>query len=164
MLKGSLTGSDPTFAAGRPNLGTQPPGVSSAAMIGVLIIGHDTLPESLAQAATHVLGGRPAQFDVLPVSCDDDPLNLLPRAKAAIARLDTGEGVVVFSDIYGATPCNVATRLLVPGKVEGVAGVSLPMLVRALCHRSEPLADVVQRACSGGREGVIDINRDPCHA
>ena len=133
-------------------------------MIGVLIIGHDTLPESLAQAATHVLGGRPTQFEVLPVTCDDDPLDLLPRARAAVAKLDSGEGVVVFSDIYGATPCNLVGKLIDPGHVEAVAGVNLPMLVRAFTYRSKGLDTMIKKAVSGGCEGVLHIELDPAYA
>ena len=133
-------------------------------MIGVLIIGHDTLPESLAQAATHVLGSRPAQFEVLPVTCNDDPLDVLPRAKDAIAKLDTGEGVVVFSDIYGATPCNLVGKLIDPGHVEAVAGVNLPMLVRALTYRTRGLDTMVRKAVSGGCEGVLHLEVDPRYA
>jgi len=133
-------------------------------MIGVLIIGHDTLPESLAQAATHVLGGRPAQLDVLSVTCDDDPLDLLPRAKASIARLDTGEGVVIFSDIYGATPCNLVGKLIEPGRVEAVAGANLPMLVRAFTYRTKGLELMIRKAVSGGCEGVLHIEVDPRYA
>ena len=133
-------------------------------MIGVLIIGHDTLPESLAQAATHVLGSRPAQFDVLPVTCDDDPLDLLPRARAAIARLDSGDGVVVFSDIYGATPCNLVGKLIEPGRVEAVAGVNLPMLIRAFTYRGKDLDTLIKKAVSGGCEGVLHLEVDPRYA
>ena len=133
-------------------------------MIGVLIIGHDTLPESLAQAATHVLGSRPAQMDVLSVTCDDDPLDVLPRARAAIAKVDTGEGVVVFSDIYGATPCNLVGKLIDPGHVEAIAGVNLPMLVRALTYRTKGLETMVRKAVSGGCEGVLHLEVDPRYA
>src|SRR5512137_3229904 len=69
-------------------------------MIGILIVAHDTLGESLVRAVTHVLGGRPPQFEAFAVAATDDPLLLLPRAREAVARLDTGDGVVVFSDIF----------------------------------------------------------------
>ena len=133
-------------------------------MIGVLIIGHDTLPASLAAAVTHVLGAKPAQFDVMPVDCNDDPLAVLPRAKAAIARLDTGEGVLIFSDIYGATPCNLVGKLVEPGHVEAVAGVNLPMLVRAFTYRGKGMDTMVKKAVSGGCEGVLHLEGDPRHA
>ncbi len=133
-------------------------------MIGVLIIGHDKLPESFAAAVTHVLGARPAQFDVLAVDCNDDPLDVLPRARAAVAKLDTGEGVVVFSDIYGATPCNLVGKLVDPGRVEAVAGVNLPMLVRAFTYRGKDLETMVRKAVSGGCEGVLHLEVDPRYA
>ena len=91
-------------------------------MIGILIIAHDSLGDGLAHAVTHVLGSRPPQFEVLSVAATDDPLMLLPAARQLIARLDTGAGVLVFSDIYGASPCNLVGKLLEPGRVEGVAG------------------------------------------
>ncbi|MDH5288195.1 MAG: PTS sugar transporter subunit IIA [Betaproteobacteria bacterium] len=133
-------------------------------MIGVLIIGHDALPASLAAAVAHVLGERPPQFDVLSVACDDDPLDVLPRARAAVARLDTGDGVLVFSDIYGATPCNLVGKLVEAGRIEAVAGVNLPMLVRALTYRDKGLETMAKKAVSGGCEGVLRLEAGPVHA
>jgi len=82
---------------------------------------------------------------------------LLPQAIKLTRGLDQGSGVLILSDVYGATPSNIAGRLLVPGKVEGVAGVNLPMLVRALTYRNEPLKTVVAKAVSGGIEGVMQM-------
>jgi len=133
-------------------------------MIGILIVAHDTLGESLVRAVTHVLGARPLQFEALAVAANDDPLLLLPRAREAVARLDTGDGVVVFSDIFGATPCNLACKLLVPGRVEGVAGVNLPMLVRVFTYRTRGMDTLMKKAVSGGCEGVLRIDLDPAYA
>ena len=133
-------------------------------MIGILIIAHDSLAEGLARAVTHVLGTRPPQFEVLSVSATDDPLLLLPAARELLANLDTGKGVMVFSDIYGASPCNLAGKLLKPGRVEGIAGVNLPMLVRAFTYRNRDLDTMVKKAVSGGCEGVLHINVDPVYA
>jgi PTS system ascorbate-specific IIA component len=133
-------------------------------MIGILIVAHDTLGESLARAVTHVLGARPPQFEVLSVSSTDDPQNLLPAAREQIARLDTGEGVVVFSDIYGATPCNLACKLLQSGRVEGISGVNLPMLVRAFTYRTRGMETLLKKAVSGGCEGVLHVDAGPAYA
>ena len=73
-------------------------------------------------------------------------------------QLDDGDGVLVFTDILGATPSNIASRLLRPGKIEGVSGVSLPMLIRALTYRNEPLAAVVDKAMSAARECTVHID------
>jgi PTS system mannose-specific IIA component len=133
-------------------------------MIGVLIVAHDTLGESLVKAVTHVLGSRPPQFDVVSVSAADDPLLLLPKARAALDRLDTGDGVAVFSDIFGATPSNLAGKLVKPGRVELVTGVNLPMLVRAFTYRTRGMDTLVKKAISGGCEGVLHVEVDPVYA
>ena len=133
-------------------------------MIGVLIIAHDALGDSLIKAVTHVLGARPPQFEALSVKASDDPLALLPRARLAVRALDTGEGVLVLSDIYGATPCNLAVKLLDPGHVEGIAGVNLPMLVRAFTYRTKGMDTLIKKAVSGGCEGVLHVETDPVYA
>jgi PTS system ascorbate-specific IIA component len=133
-------------------------------MIGILIVAHDKLGDSLIGAVTHVLGQRPPQFEVFPVAATDDPLLLLPKAREAVARLDTGEGVLVFSDIYGATPCNLACKVLAPGRVEVVSGVNLPMLVRAFTYRTKGMETMIKKAISGGCEGVLRVEVDPVYA
>jgi len=133
-------------------------------MIGVLIVAHDSLGESLVRAVTHVLGARPAQFEVMSVAASDDPLLLLPAARAAVDRLETGDGVVVFSDIFGATPSNLAGKLVRPGRVELIAGVNLPMLVRAFTYRTRGMDTLVKKAISGGCEGVLHVEVDPVYA
>lgn len=133
-------------------------------MVGFLIIAHGDLGEALLQCAAHVMGGKQPHLMQLSVKRSDEPDEMERRARAIIETLDQGDGVLVFADIFGATPCNIASRVLRTGSVEGVTGVNLPMLVRVLCHRDEPLAEVVQKALSGGREGVIDISKDPCNA
>ncbi|MSP98160.1 MAG: PTS fructose transporter subunit IIA [Betaproteobacteria bacterium] len=126
-------------------------------MVGILIIAHGTFGEALIHCCTHVLGERPAHVGHLSVAVGDDPDAVLPRARAALEALDSGEGVLVVTDVLGATPSNIATRLLEPGRIEGVSGASLPMLIRALNYRDEPLATVVAKAISGGCEGVVHI-------
>jgi len=126
-------------------------------MIGVLIVAHGALGESLVAAVTHVLGARPPQFDVFPVAPDDDPLVLLPKARDAVNAVDTGEGVAVLADLYGATPCNLAVKLAAAGRVEVIAGVNLPMLVRAFTYRTKGLDTLVRKAISGGCEGVLHV-------
>ena len=133
-------------------------------MIGVLIVAHDTLPDSLVKAVTHVLGVTPLQFEVLSVKASDDPFDLLPNARALVDRLDTGDGVLIFSDIYGATPCNLAGKLQEKGRIELVAGVNLPMLVRAFTYRAKGMDTMVKKAVSGGCEGVLHLEADPRYA
>lgn len=133
-------------------------------MVGILIIAHGTLGESLIHCASHVIGKRPANLMQIGVSVRDDPQIILPQALRLVRQLDEGGGVLVLSDIYGATPCNIATKLVVPGKVAGVAGVNLPMLVRALTYAEEPLEKVVAKALSGGTEGIVPFTAEYANA
>ena len=126
-------------------------------MIGILLITHDTLGESLLQCACHVLNKRPDQVMQLGVAAGDDPNDLLPLAKKLIKLIDTGEGVLILTDIYGASPSNLAGKLLQPGKIEGLAGVNLPMLLRAINYRDKGMDTLISRATGGGRDGVINM-------
>ena len=123
-------------------------------MIGILIVSHGAFGESLIHSASHVLGKRPLYLRQLGVTVHDDPDALIPLAEDLIRFLDQGEGVLVLTDIYGATPSNIASRLLRPGRVEGLAGVNLPMLIRALTYRNEALAAMRDKALEGATEGV----------
>ncbi len=126
-------------------------------MVGILIVSHGAFGEALIHCASHVLGKRPLRVRQVGITIHDEPEAILPQAQDLVRQLDTGNGVLVLTDILGATPSNIATRLLVPGKVEGVSGVSLPMLIRALTYREEPLLTVVAKAISGGCEGVTRL-------
>lgn len=126
-------------------------------MIGILLITHDTLGESLIQCASHVLNKRPEQILQLGVAAGDDPNDLLPLAKQLLKLVDTGEGVLVITDIYGATPSNLAAKLLQPGKVEGVAGANLPLLLRAINNREKGMPNLLTKATTGGRDGVLNM-------
>src|SRR5215217_640670 len=114
-------------------------------MVGILIIAHGTLGESLIHCASHVLNKRPARLKQLGITAQDDPLLLLPQARSLVKELDTGSGVMILSDMYGGSPSNIAAKLLIPGRVEGVAGVNLPMLIRALTYREKSLATLISK-------------------
>lgn len=133
-------------------------------MIGILIVAHGAFGEALIHGASHVLGKRPLQVQQLGVSVHDDPEAILPQARELARQLDSGDGVLVLTDMLGATPSNIATRLLSPGRVEGVSGASLPMLIRTLTYRDEPLDAVVEKALSGGHAGVARLNGESDHA
>jgi PTS system ascorbate-specific IIA component len=131
-------------------------------MIGVLIVTHGSIGEALLTSATQILGVSPQQVATLSVWRQDDPDDLVLRARELLEGLDAGEGVLVLTDIFGATPGNVVSRLLEDGRIEGVSGVSLPMLLRVITDRNGSLSDAVQRALSGGAEGVVHMNSDRC--
>jgi PTS system ascorbate-specific IIA component len=126
-------------------------------MIGILLITHGTFGESLVQNVCHVLNKRPPLIAQLGVAAQDDPLDILPMARLLLGAVDGGQGVLIMTDIFGATPANLALKLLQPGRIEGVAGASLPMLLRALTYREKGMETMMQKAISGARDGVITM-------
>ncbi|HEY1287330.1 MAG TPA: hypothetical protein VGF58_03325 [Burkholderiales bacterium] len=135
-------------------------------MIGLLIVTHGEIGKSLLESAAQILGAKPAQAATLSVWRQDDPDDLVLRAREMMDQIDAGDGVLILTDIFGATPGNVVSKLLEDGRVEGVSGVSLPMLLRVLTGRNggapASLAVLVQRAMSGGAEGLVHMNTDRC--
>ena len=131
-------------------------------MIGILIVTHGEIGRSLLDSAAQILGSRPAQSSTLSVWRQDDPDDLVLRARELMEQIDAGDGVLILTDLFGATPGNVVSRLLEDGRVEGVSGVSLPMLLRVLTSRNGSIAAAVQRAVSGGTEGLVHMNTDRC--
>ena len=124
-------------------------------MIGILLITHGTLGESLIHCASHVLNKRPPRLKQLSITAQDDPYNLLPQARNLVKELDDGDGVLILTDMYGGSPANIGAKLITPGKVEGVAGVNLPMLIRVLTYRDKSLQTIITKAVSGGCDGVV---------
>ena len=135
-------------------------------MIGVLLVTHGEIGTALLSSASQILGGPPAQVATLSVWRQDDPDDLILRARELLEQIDAGDGVLVLTDIFGATPGNVVSRLLADNHVEGVSGVSLPMLLRVLTARNgstgSKLSDAVKRAMTGGSDGVVHMNSDRC--
>lgn len=129
-------------------------------MIGIFLITHGTFGESLVQNVCHVLNKRPHLIAQLGIAAQDDPQEMLAIAQQMLQQVDSGEGVLVMTDILGATPSNIALKLLEPGRVEGIAGVSLPMLLRALTYRKNGMETLMEKAISGGRDGVINMHRN----
>lgn len=126
-------------------------------MIGILIIAHCNLGESLIDCASHVLNKVPPRLMKLGVSAKDDPALLLPQAINMVRELDGGSGVLVLTDMFGGSPSNIASKVVMPGKVEAVCGVNLPMLIRVLTYRDRDLQTIVTKAISGGCEGIMRV-------
>lgn len=126
-------------------------------MIGILLITHGTLGEALVQCVSHVMNRRPAQLMQLGISGQDDPLDALPIARRLVELVDSGNGVLILTDILGATPANTAAKLLEPGRIEGVTGVNVPMLLRVITYRERAMEVLVKKAVAGACEGVVHM-------
>ena len=101
--------------------------------VGVLLVTHEGIGTALIAVATQLMPALPLRVEALEVSFAGDPDALLPQASAALRRVDGGHGVLVLTDLYGATPSNLAARLARLGTpVQRVSGLSLPMLLRVM--------------------------------
>ncbi|MBK7899874.1 MAG: PTS fructose transporter subunit IIA [Azonexus sp.] len=129
-------------------------------MIGILLVTHGSFGETLIQNACHVLNRRPPLLNQLGVAAQDDPLDLLPLARQMLELVDGGAGVLLLTDVYGASPANLVMKLLDPGRIEGLAGVNLPMLLRALTYREKGFDVLLSRSTTGGRDGVLNLLKD----
>jgi mannose PTS system EIIA component len=126
-------------------------------MAGILIIAHAPLATALRDCIAHVYGGLPARIGVIDVSPDCDPVEVVAFAHSEIDRLREENGALVLTDMFGATPSNIAARLASLPDVRVLAGVNLPMLLRAVCYRATPLDTLVDKALAGATKGVHAI-------
>ena len=126
-------------------------------MIALLIVAHGNLGDSLIQCATYVLGKRPEALENLDLSACKDPAEMLARAQSKLDEVDRGDGVLILTDVYGATPCNTVCKLLNTCQVEAIAGVNLPMLLKSLTYRDQGMAVLLEKAVSGGQAGIFNI-------
>lgn len=119
---------------------------------------HAPLGEAFISAATHVFRNRPERLEAIDVQADQDTAEVRRLAGEAIKRLDDGSGVLVITDVMGGTPSNCTLPLCNPGQVEVIAGISLPMLLRALTYRQDTLDVVVEMALAGGQGGAVRVD------
>jgi PTS system ascorbate-specific IIA component len=123
--------------------------------IGLLLITHSRIGEAMLETAGKMLEGAPLGVENLPVATDCNPDELIAQASALINRLDQGHGVLVFTDMYGSTPSNIAYKLAQKGRVHVISGINLPMLIRTLNYQTLDLGALTEKAVSGGQEGIL---------
>jgi PTS system mannose-specific IIA component len=127
-------------------------------MVGILLLTHAPLGNAFIDAAAHVFRHRPERFEAIDVWADQDPAEVRRLAQEAIKALDDGSGVLVITDVMGGTPSNCTLQLCQPGHVEVIAGISLPMLLRAITYRNDTLDVVVEMAIAGGQSGAVRVD------
>jgi PTS system mannose-specific IIA component len=125
-------------------------------MPGLLIIAHAPLASSLKSVAGHAFPDCASRLEALDVTPDMTPEQVESQARELLSRMQRPE-TLIFTDVFGATPCNVAQRLADGVQVKVVAGVNVPMLWRSLCYADESLDALVARAMSGATQGVMQV-------
>ncbi len=123
---------------------------------GILLVTHPGVGASLLDVATHLLRQLPLKTEAFEVPFDSNLEDLLPSASAAMRRVDAGEGVLVLTDLYGASPSNLAAQLSRLGTpVRRVSALSLPMLLRVMNYSEQGLDQLPATAAAGTRNGAI---------
>lgn len=123
---------------------------------GILIIAHTPMASALRQAVLHVFPDCRTEVTAFDVEPGATPEASLAGARLALRQLAVPQ-TLVLADVFGATPCNVAQKLVDGPNSRLVAGVNLPMLLRAVTYRHEPLDTLVTRAIAGGTQGVMQV-------
>jgi PTS system ascorbate-specific IIA component len=140
-------------------------GAAQSDMAGILIIAHAPFASALRECITHIYGGLPARIGVIDVKPDCDPVEVRAFARSEIDRLKEENGAIVLTDVFGATPANIA-QSLASNSVRVLAGVNLPMLVRAVCYRTTPLDTLAEKSLQGGSKGIQELDAstpvNPC--
>jgi PTS system mannose-specific IIA component len=122
----------------------------------ILIIAHAPLATAMRQCALHVFPDCGNDLAALDVQPNMPPEETQAQARILLEQLDAPH-TLLLTDLFGATPCNVAQRLSDGPQRRLVAGLNLPMLLRALSYRHEPLEQLVQRVVNGGTQGVLAV-------
>lgn len=125
----------------------------------ILLIAHAPLASALRDCALHVFPDCASQVTVMDVPPYEDPEDTLRKAQALMGK-SSDQDTLVLTDVFGATPANVAQRWVQGGKSRLVAGVNMPMLLRVICYLHEDLETLTQRALFGGTQGVMQVACD----
>ena len=125
--------------------------------VGILLVTHSGIGSALVSIANGMLRGNvPLKLEAFEVPFDADPDALLPQASAAMRRVDGGDGVLILTDLYGASPSNLAAKLSRLGTpARRVSALNLPMLMRVMNYAELPLEELPAVAAAGARNGVI---------
>ena len=123
-------------------------------MIGLVLVTHGRLAEEFRLAAEHVVGAQP-YFETVSIGADDDMEQRRQDILKAVAGADTGSGVIILTDMFGGTPSNLAISVMEAGRVEVIAGVNLPMLIKlSSARKSDDMAAALDAAQAAGRKYI----------
>ncbi len=124
--------------------------------VSLLTITHGRIGYELLTSAKTMLSKLPMRCESLSVSDTCDPDKLLNKATTLCNSLNDGDGVLVFTDIFGSTPSNICNKLNALENIHVIAGVNLPMLIRVMNYPTLSLDELVEKAISGAHDGIID--------
>jgi PTS system mannose-specific IIA component len=128
--------------------------------IGLLIVTHNTIGADLLTTAEDILGKLPIAVAVVDIKSNSNYEEKIAEVENNIAKLDQGEGVLVLTDIFGATPSNIAVKAAKASNTKVIAGINLPMLLRILNYSSLPLEKIIDKAINAGHDSIFECDRN----
>lgn len=123
-------------------------------MLGIVLVAHNDLAESIKHVAEHVVGPLP-ELECISVLPEDDIDQKRKEIQKAIRKVNKRKGVVLLTDMFGGTPSNLAISLMEEGKIEVISGMNVPMLVKLLRMRKKPLLEAVRTAAESGKHYIV---------
>ncbi len=129
-------------------------------MVGILLVTHGEIGLALYNSAIQILGKEPSNIDYISINSNNDINSYERIIQDKLKNLDSGKGVLVMSDMYGATPTNILKKLISSKKYEVITGINLPMLMQALTSRALSLEDLIKICLRYGKENIFDVSND----
>lgn len=126
--------------------------------VNILIISHEDVGTALLNAVRQTFKHLPLSVSLFGVKYDLKLEILEEKLQNLIQHIDQKEGILVLTDLYGSTPCNIAVKLLSNYQATVVAGLNLSMLIRIMNYPTLPLVELTQKAITGGKDGIINCN------
>jgi mannose PTS system EIIA component len=133
-------------------------------MVGIVIVAHTPVASAMLSFAEHTFGALPERIKAVDIPPYEDTKASFDRVVKAAYGVNTGKGVLILTDVMGATPANVATKLEALGPLSGLdspvivlTGLNLPMLMRCISHRDESLEELSSKALQGGQNGILRL-------
>ncbi len=133
--------------------------------VGILIVTHGSIGQAILDIATKIIGSAPMPVKAIDIDMNANSDTLLTTITKAIKDINTGDGVLILTDLFGATPSNIASTTDIQDCIV-VAGINLPMLIRLMNYHSLPLYELSDKAVDGGRDGILAyyLNKDRNYA
>ena len=133
-------------------------------MVGIIIVAHTPVASAMLGFAEHTYGSSPERIRAVDIAPYEDTKASFDRVMKAAYAVNSGNGILILTDVMGATPANVASKLEALGPLSGLnapvvvlAGLNLPMLMRCITHRGDSLEELAQKALVGGQNGILRL-------
>ena len=129
-------------------------------MVRYLLVTHGEIGQALAECAYQIFNKKIDRLECISINPIDDIDKKKYLISQTIKRIDSGDGVIIFTDIIGATPCNILKEFIVENKVSVLTGVNLAMIIKALSSKNKPLESIIQESLDSALDNILKVSQD----